>query len=277
MKRTVNIISLLIISCLVLTGCGEKTFSLEDKYYMNMTVNEIEKDGLEKLINDKESFGVFIYQPLCAASSAFEKVLNEFIESYRVSFYKMSFTNMKETELGAEIKYYPSFVIYKDGKMVDYLDANSEEDKESYQDLSGFTKWFKKYVEIDESIAKKKDAKLEELVYSEDKVNIYFFWGWGCPHCEEEHKFFEDIEEEYGKYYKLNTFEVWYNEDNLMIYEQFAEKMGDAADGVPYTIIGNKTISGFGDAAKKKIKNAIMEEYEKSYDVYFDLKKEVQE
>lgn len=277
MKRTVKIISLLIISCLVLTGCGEKTFSLEDKYYMNMTVNEIEKDGLEKLINDKESFLVFIYQPLCAASSAFEKVLNEFIESYRVSFYKMSFTNMKETELGAEIKYYPSFVIYKDGEMVDYLDANSEEDKESYQDLSGFTKWFKKYVEIDESLAKKKDAKLEELVYSEDKVNIYFFWGWGCPHCEEEHKFFEEIEEEYGKYYKLNTFEVWYNEDNLMIYEQFAEKMGDAADGVPYTIIGNKTISGFGDAAKKKIKNAIMEEYEKSYDVYFDLKKEVQE
>ena len=27
------------------------------------------------------------------------------------------------------------------------------------------------------------DAKLEDIVYDENKVNIYFFWGNGCPHC----------------------------------------------------------------------------------------------
>lgn len=277
MLKKIGIISLLIISSLMLSGCGDKSFSLENKYYMSDTVTEIEKEDLDKLINDKESFIVFIYQPLCAASSAFENVLNEFIDEYHISFYKMSFTNMKETFLGDEIKYYPSFIVFNKGEMIDYLDANSEVDKEYYQDVLGFSKWIKKYVKWLDKYKNRMDKKLEEIVYDEEKVNIYFFWGNGCPHCEEEHEFFEEIENEYGKYYNLNTFEVWYNEDNLKIYEEFALKMGDEADGVPYTIIGNKTISGFSDAAKKKIKNAIVEQHKNSYDVYFDLKKEVQE
>ena len=32
-----------------------------------------------------------------------------------------------------KIKYYPSFAIFKDGEIVDYLDANSEEDIEIYK------------------------------------------------------------------------------------------------------------------------------------------------
>ena len=60
--------------------------------------------------------------------------------------------------------------------------------------------------------------------------------------------------------------------------KQFSEKMGDESGGIPYTIIGNKTISGFGDKAKKQIKDAIMDQYKNSYDVYFDIKEnEVQE
>ena len=45
---------------------------------------------------------------------------------YNVSFYKMSFVNMKETNLKDKIKYYPSFAIFKDGELVDYLDANND-------------------------------------------------------------------------------------------------------------------------------------------------------
>lgn len=273
MVKKVRIICLLLISILVLNGCREKTFSLEDKYYVGGMVTELEEEGLDKLIEDEESFAVFIYQPLCAASDAFEKVLKEFIDKYQISFYKMSFANMKETSLGKEIKYYPSFVIYHKGKVVDFLDANSKKDKEYYQDVEGFNNWFKKYVTINENMIRK-DAKLEEIKYDANKVNIYFFWGNGCPHCEQEHEFFDEINEEYGKYYNLNTFEVWYNEDNLKIYEEFATKMGDEVEGVPYTIVGNKTFSGFGDVAKDKIKNAIITQYKDSYDVYFDNKDE---
>ena len=33
------------------------------------------------------------------------------------------------------------------------------------------------------------NSKLSDVVYDENKLNIYLFWGKGCPHCEEEWEF----------------------------------------------------------------------------------------
>ena len=98
---------------------------LEEEYYNNGSMVEIEVDKFEELLNNKENFGVFIYQDFCAASANFEEVLGEYITEYNMSFYKLSFTNMNETKLKGKVKFYPSFIIFKDGKMVDYLDADS--------------------------------------------------------------------------------------------------------------------------------------------------------
>ena len=51
----------------------------------------------------------------------------------------------------------------------------------------------------------------------EQKVNIYFFHGDGCPHCEAEMKFFDNLEEEYKSKYNLYKFETWYNENNVKL------------------------------------------------------------
>jgi len=32
-----------------------------------------------------------------------------------------------------------------------------------------------------------------------EKINIYFFHGNGCPHCEDATKFFDSIKEKYGE------------------------------------------------------------------------------
>lgn len=195
----------------------------------------------------------------------------------------MSFSDMKETELKEYIKYYPSLVIYYEGEIVDYLDANSDSDSEYYKSVDGFKKWFSNYVSIQKANSNdnlileeetnnhtKIDAKLEDIVYDENKVNIYFFWGNGCPHCEEEFKFLKSIETEYGNYFTLNTFEVWYSKDNAKILEQFANAMGDEVSGVPYTIIGNKTFTGFSEKYKEQFLKAIKDQYHNSYDVYFN-------
>lgn len=285
-----KIFLLLIMFCILITGCKKEVskFSFDEKYYNKSEFIELEKDNLNKLIKDKESFGIFIYQPLCSNSYEFNKVLTEFSKKYQISFYKMSFSNMKETNLGETIKYYPSLVIFKDGKMVDYLDANSNEDSDYYKTLRGFKKWFSKYVNIEEiyinntdtnsnldeetNTYTKIDTVLENIVYDENKVNIYFFWGDGCPHCKEEFKFFESIKTEYGDYFTLNSFEVWHNEKNQDLFKQFAGSMGDEVSGIPYTIIGNKTFTGFGESHEKEFLEAIKEQYKNSYDVYFDKK-----
>ena len=46
--------------------------------------------------------------------------------------------------------------------------------------------------------------------------------------------------------------------------------MGDEVSGVPYTIIGEKTFSGFSETYEKDILDAIKNQYQNSYDVYFD-------
>lgn len=277
--------SLIVIICLLLVGCdkNKNTFSLEEKYYTNDSFNELDIDTFNNLIDDKESFAIFIYQPLCSTSYEFNEVLTEFAKDYRISFYKMPFSVMKETELKDQIKYYPSLVIYHDGKIVDYLDANSGQDANYYKSVYEFKKWFSSYVSIKEvnssstssSIDKedmdylKIDSELENVKYDENRVNIYFFWGNGCPHCEEEFEFLESIEIEYGDYFVLNTFEVWNDENNANLLEQFANCMGDKVSGVPYTIIGEKTFKGFNEKYEKQFLEAIKTQYKNSYDVYF--------
>ena len=285
MKKNSIIIGIVLLIMLLCTACGNKTFMLEEKYYGESKFVEIDNEDYDKLISDKESFAIFIYQPLCAASSSFKEVLTEYSNTKGIVFYKMTQTKMKESKLGETLKYYPSLVIVKDGKVVDYLDANSSDDTRYYQNAENFNNWFTTYVELKEYDGEnvytttkninhgvKIDAKLDNVTYDNNKVNIYFFWGNGCPHCEEGFKFLDSISKEYGKYFKLNKFEVWENEDNAKLMEQFANKMGDEISGVPYIVIGNRTFKGFGEKHKEAIKDAIKEQYKDSYDVYFENK-----
>ena len=189
MKKLIGF-SLAMIFCFLLVGCNNKqdTFSLDKEYYQNNSFNELDKNTFDDLINNKKSFAIFIYQPLCTTSYEFNKILTEFANQYQISFYKMSFSDMKETELKEYIKYYPSLVIYYEGEIVDYLDANSDSDSEYYKSVDGFKKWFSNYVSIQKANSNdnlileeetnnhtKIDAKLEDIVYEETKVNIYFF------------------------------------------------------------------------------------------------------
>ena len=53
-----------------------------------------------------------------------------------------------------------------------------------------------------------------DIKYDKEKINVYFFWGKGCPHCEELITFLDSLSKEYDSYFDLYTLEVWYNEEN---------------------------------------------------------------
>lgn len=126
----------------------EKTFYLEDSYYETNKMEEIEIDKLTELINNKKSFAVFIYQPMCVTSSNFESVLSSFLEENKISIYKVKFSSIKDTKLGKYVKFYPSFAIYNKGKLADFLEATKNEDVDYYTSKEGFKDWFTKYVKL---------------------------------------------------------------------------------------------------------------------------------
>ncbi|MEE3343347.1 MAG: hypothetical protein VZS44_04575 [Bacilli bacterium] len=122
-----------------------------------------------------------------------------------------------------------------------------------------------------------KKATIKSIKFDDKKINIYFFWGDGCPHCEEEYEFWDSIIKEYKD--KINCIygmEVWKNKKNAKSLKEFADFKKEKVKGVPYTIIGDKTFIGFDKSMKKQMKKKIDELYEagNNYDIYKEITKE---
>ena len=141
------IISLSIIITLSITT-RPKTFYLDENYYSSDTIKEISVSELDTLIENKKSFVVFVYQPMCLTSNDFAQVLNEFSNEEKIAIYKIAYSNIKDTKLGTKVKYYPSFLIYNKGKLISYLKSNKDEDTLCYTSKEEFKKWFTKYVKL---------------------------------------------------------------------------------------------------------------------------------
>ncbi len=89
-------------------------------------------------------------------------------------------------------------------------------------------------------------------------VNIYFFWGDGCPHCEEERPFLEALVDE-NTQVNLVDYEVWYNRDNLEVLSQFSQALDFEPGAVPVTVIGDQYWVGFRDEYKTEMESALQQ------------------
>lgn len=84
----------------------------------------------------------------------------------------------------------------------------------------------------------------QEEVVTDKKVNVYFFWGEGCPHCEKEKVFLDKLEEKYPEV-EVKEYEVWSNPDNLDLMKQFAKELDIDVRGVPFTVVGEEYVIGW--------------------------------
>lgn len=83
-------------------------------------------------------------------------------------------------------------------------------------------------------------------VLASDKLDLYFFYGDGCPHCAKERKYLETIKAKYPKI-KINAFEIYHNADNIELMQQVAKKLKIDVAGVPFLVIGDKHFVGFAE------------------------------
>ena len=96
-----------------------------------------------------------------------------------------------------------------------------------------------------------------------EKINLYLFYGEGCPHCKHLAAFLENMEAEYKEMFTLYTYEIWYNKENKELLEKVSTYTNRKGTSVPYLLIGHQVFVGFADNKKESIKKAIQEEYEK--------------
>ena len=92
---------------------------------------------------------------------------------------------------------------------------------------------------------------------AEKDLNIYLFYGDGCPHCAALEKYMEPYLEKH-EYVHLHKYEVWHSEENLNKLKGVQEVLGVARGGVPFLVIGNSPIIGFDEElTPERIRNAI--------------------
>jgi len=95
-----------------------------------------------------------------------------------------------------------------------------------------------------------------------EKINVYLFWGDGCPHCETAKLVFKKLARDNGEYFNLIEKEVWNNDDNAYLLKSVSEELNAPADGVPYIVIGNKVFGGISD---KKVQDEVVKTIKDCY------------
>ena len=102
-----------------------------------------------------------------------------------------------------------------------------------------------------------KVSNIVENDVENNKVYLYLFHGQECPHCEEERKWLETIEDKYKDDVRVVYLEVWHSKKNQKYMDQVKQEFKITQDGVPLTIIGNKYYLGFSDTVESQIENTI--------------------
>lgn len=93
-------------------------------------------------------------------------------------------------------------------------------------------------------------------------VNIYLFYSDTCPHCAEEEKLLDELEDKY-KNIKIYRYEIG-NQENSILLDEVAGLFDTTVTGVPFTVIGGKVYKGFSyENSKAKFMGTI--EYYSEY------------
>ena len=89
-------------------------------------------------------------------------------------------------------------------------------------------------------------------------VVLYFFWGEGCPHCELQKPFLEELAQRHD-HLVVRSYEVYHSLDNRALLLEMASALGFSVSGVPTTIVGERYWVGFSDAVAQQIEEHVVE------------------
>ncbi len=112
-------------------------------------IGMITTNDLKTMAEEKKSFMLFVSQPECQAAEKLRGILQELIKEYPIQIFEVSFSELRESGLASEVRFYPSLVVYRQGQVADFLDANDSADTEAYNSLAGLKDWLTNVVILD--------------------------------------------------------------------------------------------------------------------------------
>ena len=130
----------------ILQSMTTKPFKIESSLYGASEAIDIKKDDYESLINEKKSFIIMIDKPDCYTTADMRKRMESFPNNMQFKYYRIMWSQAKGSSLHEKVKYAPSVAIIHNGKIVDFLDADSDEDTPKYNETQALQDWIKGYI-----------------------------------------------------------------------------------------------------------------------------------
>lgn len=141
-------IILIPLSLLFINNLTKQKITLESKYYNTGKFIDINSTNLNELLNNKENFILFTNNNFCTFKISCEEIFKESAQELNITILKIPFDEFKLTKLHDTIKFAPSVIIIKEGKIIEYLDPEKNDDLSKYQDKKEFISWIKEYINI---------------------------------------------------------------------------------------------------------------------------------
>ena len=91
---------------------------------------------------------------------------------------------------------------------------------------------------------------------SAKEINVYVFYGQGCPHCADLEKYLDELSQDdnYKDKFNVVKYETWFEPDNKTLMNKVSDYLNANATGVPFYIIGEFYKVGFPNPASTEEK-----------------------
>jgi len=97
---------------------------------------------------------------------------------------------------------------------------------------------------------------LVPVAFAQEKIELHFFYGQGCPHCGAAEPFLDELEQKYPEL-EVYRYEVYFNDTNRELFNQLAGACGSEARSVPTFFIDDEMIIGYSKEIGQQIENEI--------------------
>lgn len=104
-------------------------------------LTEITAGEFQQMVKAKKSFVVIAHMTICPAEFPLTTVAKELAREENMTIYALTEEEFRKTDLAAKIKFLPTAVVYKNGEMVKYLDAENDGDLKYYRAVEGLKGW----------------------------------------------------------------------------------------------------------------------------------------
>lgn len=81
--------------------------------------------------------------------------------------------------------------------------------------------------------------------FAAEPLTLKFFYGEGCPHCTQEEKFLQKLETKHQGKLSIEKYEIYHNQKNSILFNQFIQQYKIQVAGVPLLIIGDDYVLGY--------------------------------